>query len=1024
MVWLWSKKELGMKIVHISDIHIKNFKYHEEYLEVFQELYEYIKQVKPDYVINTGDTAHTKTQISPEFVDLCSQHIRAISELAPYVIILGNHDLTLTNLNRQDAISPVVNNLGLSNVHLYTKSGIYSHKEVDFYVYSCNDTGQYPVVVNNEKLKIGLYHGPLVGATVDSGWALDAHDSVEMFNGLDVVLLGDIHKQQFLKPHIAYAGSLIQQNHGEARDKGFLLWDINNGNVVTTSIKLSGNRFETIEIESVDDLDVVYKQVQRDDTIKRLRIKSKNDLNLHEYKTIKERFKKNKSIEELQIIVDKTINETHAQIELEHFNVLDVNNQNILLQEYIKDKPQSIIDAVIELNTKLHDTSETGVSCTWELTRLEWDNLFCYGEQNSINFSNLNGVIGLIAPNSWGKSSVIDTIVFALYQAITKHNYKNHTLINSRHDEARALVEFKIDNNIFQVERSLKRTKTKGKESAKAVVNFSMNNNSLNSLNKNETDKEIAKYIGNYDNFLITSLISQLKEEDIIKSKDTDRRRILFRLFGLECFERKEEKAKEELKFYTRKIKEYQSRTSLLEMKEQIESYISFNETQLNELKNQQKILTECIDIQYQKSIDVSATKIKINDVKYSVEELSPKLTKLHKLIKQNTNDILQVESILNKLDNIDIDQLHKMQKKLENINRLMSDKNAVMAAIATKEHLLSKLYEDIKILDKVPCNGQYITCQFIKNSHKAKDDIYGIEEEIKVLRETAEQIKIEETPEVLSKQITQTLNSLKEKDVNKQKLTDLIKQREQNLALMELLNQHLLSIKAAELEIKYNAKIDAEVQSLNVDIEKNKKLLCDVNSNIEDVGKKLNVKNIELVVLSEQLKELEAALMGFEVYDAYVDSIGKHGLPMALLRKQLPTLCTVANKILQNVCDFTINVEFNENDDVIDIFIVKDTKQLIEIAGGAEKFIVSMALRVALLDLTNMPKPNFFIVDEGFGALDSQNLDNINKMFSYLRNRFKHILLVSHIDSMKDIIDDVIDISRNEINESKIEVI
>jgi len=55
-----------MKFAHISDTHIKNLKYHYEYKIVFEELYEELRQNNIDYIIHTGDIAHTKTQISPE----------------------------------------------------------------------------------------------------------------------------------------------------------------------------------------------------------------------------------------------------------------------------------------------------------------------------------------------------------------------------------------------------------------------------------------------------------------------------------------------------------------------------------------------------------------------------------------------------------------------------------------------------------------------------------------------------------------------------------------------------------------------------------------------------------------------------------------------------------------------------------------------------------------------------------------------------------------------------------------------
>ena len=90
------------KIAHISDTHIKTLKQHDEYNQVFDKIYEHLRKEKVDYIVHTGDIAHTKTQISPEFVDMCSQFFTKLAEIAPLHIILGNHDGNLRNSNRQD----------------------------------------------------------------------------------------------------------------------------------------------------------------------------------------------------------------------------------------------------------------------------------------------------------------------------------------------------------------------------------------------------------------------------------------------------------------------------------------------------------------------------------------------------------------------------------------------------------------------------------------------------------------------------------------------------------------------------------------------------------------------------------------------------------------------------------------------------------------------------------------------------------------------------------------------------------
>ena len=76
------------KIAHIADTHIKNLKFHYEYKIVFEQLYETLRKENVDYIVHCGDIAHTKTQISPEFVELCSDFFLNLASIAPTYIIL------------------------------------------------------------------------------------------------------------------------------------------------------------------------------------------------------------------------------------------------------------------------------------------------------------------------------------------------------------------------------------------------------------------------------------------------------------------------------------------------------------------------------------------------------------------------------------------------------------------------------------------------------------------------------------------------------------------------------------------------------------------------------------------------------------------------------------------------------------------------------------------------------------------------------------------------------------------------
>ena len=81
-----------------------------------------------------------------------------------------------------------------------------------------------------DKINIALYHGAISNCQTDAGWTMEhGEDNLTIFEEFDFAMLGDIHKRQFLdkEQRVYYAGSTIQQNHGEEDDKGFSVWTIN-----------------------------------------------------------------------------------------------------------------------------------------------------------------------------------------------------------------------------------------------------------------------------------------------------------------------------------------------------------------------------------------------------------------------------------------------------------------------------------------------------------------------------------------------------------------------------------------------------------------------------------------------------------------------------------------------------------------------------------------------------------------------------------------------------------------------------
>ena len=126
------------RIYHIADVHVRNVKRHKEYELVFKRLYSYIRKTKtPNSVIYVaGDIVHAKTDMSPELVAVVSDFFRRLADLAPTLVITGNHDCNLNNSYRLDALSPIVKALNHQRLHYLKDNGIYCISGVHFNVMS------------------------------------------------------------------------------------------------------------------------------------------------------------------------------------------------------------------------------------------------------------------------------------------------------------------------------------------------------------------------------------------------------------------------------------------------------------------------------------------------------------------------------------------------------------------------------------------------------------------------------------------------------------------------------------------------------------------------------------------------------------------------------------------------------------------------------------------------------------------------------------------------------------------------
>lgn len=1078
-----------MKIAHISDIHIRNLRYHDEYKTVFENLYKKLKELDVDLIVNTGDTAHTKVQISPEFVQMASEFFTRLGEITTTFVILGNHDLNLNNSNRLDAISPIVKNI--DNVFLLTSDGQHVNKDglilpwagrksnlFQFWLYDITcDENKHPkkerILEVSQKLaaagrssdsslsnvvNIGLFHGSVFGAVIDSGFELVHYEAdMKRFDGMDFVMLGDIHKRQsFMNGRAWYPGSLIQQNFGEDPGKGFLVWDIKTKDDFDVSFhELKGSRgFYTVKINS--DLVIPDLNIPQD---ARIRAVVDSEMTLSQQKDLEKELKLKFLPKDIVSIVSSEKKSTDAKIE----KAFDPNESyKNKLFDYARSRgADDLLVSLIDLydDECVRETSEEDVrqNAFWKINSIGWSNLFNYGESNIIDFSKTEGLSGIFAPNGSGKSSLFDIILLSLFDKITKDVPKNIDLINDNRDLATIVVDLSIGDENYIIERQIERIKygqrkfSEAKEWGKTTLSFYKSTEdgkvelSENGISRSETEKQVRRLIGTFDEFVMTSMVSQSTISgipggaDIINCKESDRKKILFKFLGLDQFETRAEIAKEKLKKLSSEMKIIENESSnenLIDSQKKLEEFKIIIEALNDQLRTERTLENHIAqELQTAKSAifpvvpeDPEIIKKKIATAESALQVVSDRGV-------LDSRTILEIEGKLKKLKKEEPPGSEVLLSEIvKQKNEISKKKNSLTSEVEKKLVVINNAKKASATISQVPCEGKFPTCQFLTDAFSAQDSLEEMINSYNSILMKKQDNENEFTKitdlEIISKKYAEwkTEVNTKESEITllEQRITlndEVLRSKQDDLRHLE---KDLKTSILAEEEREKVKSLKFGIENLEKKLKVQQKESSATESSVLQMQRKYGSIESQIEKIKQSSLRLEEIRKQVSAYEIYTEAMGKHGIPYTILTGMLPFINEEINRILSQVVGFKVFLEHDQSEQTIRIYIqYNDFKsRSLSLAGGAEKFIASLAIRVALISVSRLPKTNLLIVDEGFGKLDSEMMDSVQKMFEHLKTIFGNVFVVSHVEAMKDMVDTIIEISTDDSGYAHVEVV
>ena len=592
------------------------------------------------------------------------------------------------------------------------------------------------------------------------------------------------------------------------------------------------------------------------------------------------------------------------------------------------------------------------------------------------------------------------------------------------------------DDKTYTIERkSTKYTKRlKGEETqeAKTELNFEVydpvmgETTSLNGLTRTLTDANIRKHFGTLDDFSVSSLSSQHGALSFIDEGSTRRKEIIAKFLDLELFERKFKLAKEDSVDLKGALKRLESRNYDEEI-DQSNQELSTTRTELAKQQEKCTLLKESLEIlttvrnDTQAKIDsIPAEVIDINAINDRIRAKENTVMSL-KLSNQDNEDSLKIKQgvykkIIHFLDEFELQKYQGLKETIESIrNKLSKEEDNLDRLLDIHNDILKKQ----KLLEEHEYDPDCEYCsnnEFVKEAHAAVANKTTIEtqqkETLEVINGLSTHIK-SLNPSDVESQLERYNKIEANKHTVSSEIADLNLDIEKNKNTIHTTENELDQLRIKRDEYEENKEAIENLESLIIQLNKchydikktNQQITTCENKTLEFVK---NVGSLEQKVenIISQKNEYRELQREYAAYDLYMQCMHSNGIAYDIIKKKIPVINSEIAKVLANIVDFEVFFEASGNK--FDIFIKhpRYNERPIEMASGAEKSLSAIAIRLALLGVSSLPTGDIFVLDEPGTALDEENMEGFIRILELIKVYFKNVLLISHLDSLKDAVD------------------
>ena len=709
-------------------------------------------------------------------------------------------------------------------------------------------------------------------------------------------------------------------------------------------------------------------------------------------------------------------------------NIMDINYQRALMKEIItRDGKVVDFDRIVALDNKVNGELNVDLTTsqhrTWSIKWLMIDNFLSFGTDNYIPFSKLKGltIVNSIPENQGGKTTLtIDAIKFLLHGTTTKTD-KNEQIFNvySGKNElvVRGMIEIEGEETIL--ERRMKRSAKKTGEwtVVNKLIYFEVlpdgEERELNEEDAKKTTKKLKEAIGGEKDFELLVLATEKNLDDLVGLTTTESGKVLTRLIGLEILELKEAivrkmynefNAKKKSNLYDvitlgTEIDEHKTKIHEgSELETILKDKLSETKKELERLKDENDRL-----LNSKEKIDVTISELNPSKLENDISVLIDNGVQLKAKVTTIVDSITKIGEVV-----FDEDRHHELTKQLS-INT---------SAKAVKEAEVNRLK---KVIEGLIAGGICQSCNRklddVDNSEhitKHTSDMTLLSAEILVLGTNITKINTELTELGKSKSLIDEKNKL---ELDKDRLeVEMGGLRNQIVAKRADLKKYTDNLAA----IEFNKKVDIDVSLVKTNIKVYDHTRDETISKIQRVENDIQSHKTNIETKNKLIETIKKEEEIEKIFKIYIDLVGKKGISKLVLRSVLPIINSEVQRLLEDACDFEIEIFMDDKNDVQFLIIKDEISKLLKSGSGYEKTASSLALRAVLGKISTLPMPNFITFDEVLGKVAPVNIEKLKPLFDKIKNMYDIVFFITHNDLVKDWGDNIITVIK-ENNVSRI---